>query len=502
MSQVKPGFRADRLNLRLYLKVWRWHFYAGLFVLPFLMMLSVTGLVYLFKNEILQSTYGAWMHVTPVADPLPLERLEGLASQALDGAVFTKVRPSDSPGRTAEFQFKDREGSLTTAFVHPGTGAVLGTRNDDETLPAWAVKVHGELLLGPWGDRLIELAASWTMVLVASGLYLWWPRAAPGSRPTGWARLGGILFVRGFATRRTSRVFWRDLHAVTGVWISALLVFFVFTGLFWTGFWGDQLAKPWSHFPTALWSAPPTSARPQASLNTTSEKVVPWAVESLPLPTSGHHGIGQDKDSQHESPETRGHAHHVAPTGPTAPSAPVTPLTRISLDEALAAARRHGLEGPWTLSLPTAPDGVFTVVRESDDPRGEATLHVDQYSGAVLADIRWEHYGPLAKGVSSGIALHEGRLFGAWNKALAALACVLILVCSGAAAVLWWRRAPAFRNLAAPSRVVLPTTPWAGLALLVALCLAFPLAGLSLVCVVVFDQCVLKRVPVLKRMVG
>lgn len=28
---------------RLYRAVWRWHFYAGLYVIPFLLMLAVTG---------------------------------------------------------------------------------------------------------------------------------------------------------------------------------------------------------------------------------------------------------------------------------------------------------------------------------------------------------------------------------------------------------------------------------------------------------------------------
>ena len=32
----------------LYRTIWRWHFYAGLFVLPFILILSVTGSIYLF----------------------------------------------------------------------------------------------------------------------------------------------------------------------------------------------------------------------------------------------------------------------------------------------------------------------------------------------------------------------------------------------------------------------------------------------------------------------
>ena len=34
-----------------YRTVWRWHFYAGLFVLPFMISLAVTGALYLFRDE-------------------------------------------------------------------------------------------------------------------------------------------------------------------------------------------------------------------------------------------------------------------------------------------------------------------------------------------------------------------------------------------------------------------------------------------------------------------
>jgi len=36
----------------LYRAVWRWHFCAGLLALPFLLLLSITGGLYLFKPEI------------------------------------------------------------------------------------------------------------------------------------------------------------------------------------------------------------------------------------------------------------------------------------------------------------------------------------------------------------------------------------------------------------------------------------------------------------------
>ncbi|HAV49484.1 MAG TPA: PepSY domain-containing protein, partial [Brevundimonas sp.] len=42
VSPLSDAFRA----------VWRWHFYAGLFVLPFLMLMALTGGLYLYKAEI------------------------------------------------------------------------------------------------------------------------------------------------------------------------------------------------------------------------------------------------------------------------------------------------------------------------------------------------------------------------------------------------------------------------------------------------------------------
>ncbi|HTM95387.1 MAG TPA: PepSY-associated TM helix domain-containing protein, partial [Croceibacterium sp.] len=36
----------------LYATIWRWHFYAGLFVIPFILTLALSGATYLFKPQI------------------------------------------------------------------------------------------------------------------------------------------------------------------------------------------------------------------------------------------------------------------------------------------------------------------------------------------------------------------------------------------------------------------------------------------------------------------
>ena len=44
-----PASAPDAAAYRL---VWRWHFYAGVVVMPFLLLLALTGGLYLFKDEI------------------------------------------------------------------------------------------------------------------------------------------------------------------------------------------------------------------------------------------------------------------------------------------------------------------------------------------------------------------------------------------------------------------------------------------------------------------
>ena len=78
------------------------------------------------------------------------------------------------------------------------------------------------------GSIMVELAASWAIVMVLTGLYLWWPRSAKG--------LGGVLYPRiGQGAKR----FWRDLHAVVGIWVSVFALFLLITGMPWALVWGN-----------------------------------------------------------------------------------------------------------------------------------------------------------------------------------------------------------------------------------------------------------------------
>lgn len=83
----------------LYRAVWRWHFYAGLIVLPFMILIAITGGLYLFKDEINNAFYGDLRIVEPQESaPLPASTLVASALAYSPGKVKTyrplRVGPS------------------------------------------------------------------------------------------------------------------------------------------------------------------------------------------------------------------------------------------------------------------------------------------------------------------------------------------------------------------------------------------------------------------------
>ncbi|MEK2632875.1 PepSY domain-containing protein [Pseudomonas aeruginosa] len=145
--------------------------------------------------------------------------------------------------------------------------------------------------------------------------------------------------------------------------------------------------------------------------------------------------------------------------------------------------------------------GVYLISVFPDDPRHDATLHIDQYSGKVLADVRWQDYNAVARSVQMGVVLHEGKLFGLGNQLLMLAVCLAILLSSASGLWIWWKRKPAGRLGVPPLRHELPR--WkTGIAIMLALGVAFPLVGASLLLVWALDWLVLSRLPAVRRVLA
>lgn len=449
---------------KLYFAAWRWHFYAGLFVIPFLLMLAVTGFFMMLFTTYLPE-YGDRLAVTPGAQVLTPEAQVQAAMAAVPGAtgVTEYITPYDAE-TPARLTVTAEAGDMVVA-LNPYDGTVLRQTLDGDTWNLFFETIHGTLMIGTLGDRLIEIATGLGLVMVVTGLYLWWPRNGAGI---------ASLLVPQLAAK--GRAFWKSLHQVTGFWISIVLVFFLITGLSWAGVWGEKFVQAWSTFPAEKWDNVPLSDATHASMNHDGTKEVPWGLEQTPMPESGS-AVGVQI------------------------LAPGTPVT---LDSIVLLGRTVGLEGRFRVAVPADDTGVWTISQDSmsydtPDPTGDRTLHVDQFTGKVLADVRYADYGLAAKAMAVGIALHEGQM-GLWNFVLNTLFCLAVVLVCVSGVVMWWVRRPAgAARLAAPPMPADVPLVKGAVVIVLALSLMFPLVGLTLAVVLALDILVVQNLPQLKR---
>ncbi len=214
-------------SARWYNAVWRWHFYAGLFCMPFVLWLATTGTIYLWKPQI-----EAWLErpydtLTPSGPRASADAQVKVALAAVPGAVLHKYQLPQAPGEAARV-ILGRDGRETRVYVDPYRLRVLRTETESERPMRVISDLHGTFRAGNPGSWLVEIAACWTVTMLLTGLYLWWPRRTRG--------LGGVLYPR---LRGGKRLFWRDLHAVSGIWVAVLALFLISTGLPWAKFWGS-----------------------------------------------------------------------------------------------------------------------------------------------------------------------------------------------------------------------------------------------------------------------
>ena len=231
-SPPSPG---PETQSALYRAVWRWHFYAGLFVAPFAILLAITGAIYLWKPQYEAWRYRALLTAPTGAVTQSAEVQFASATAAHPDATAITFTPAFTPGSTSETVLRLREGEKTSVYVDPATARVTGEVRESDRFMHTVRELHGTLLAGRAGEYVVEFAASWAIVLFLTGLYLWWPRP----RFTVW----GFLLPR---LRAKGRIFWRDLHAVPAVWLAAATLFLLSTGLLWTkaaGTWYRTLSS-------------------------------------------------------------------------------------------------------------------------------------------------------------------------------------------------------------------------------------------------------------------
>lgn len=405
------------MNTNLYRTIWRWHFFAGLIVLPVLAWMAVTGSLYLYQAEIERRLYPDLIRSQGTGPALPVAELIERVERLAGGEVMQVVRPA-SAAESWRMAVRRAGGEERLAFVRPDNGQVLGTSRPGG--PMELIKhLHSLTVAVPAGNVLVEIVAGWAILLVLTGFYLWWPRG--GSRALS------------LAGRIGERRFWRNLHASAGALAGAVILFLAVTGMPWTIFWGANFHA----FVAAQEIGRPSA--PQAAGGHDHDGHLPWSLRGAAGPAAS--GAGD--------------------VGP---------------DRAIAAA---ALPAPWILDLPSASRTSYRVTAAAESTGAVRLIHVDPSSGEVMQDISYADFGPGAKLFEWGIYTHQGHQYGEANRLVMLAGCIGLLLLAASAPVMWWKRRRSGR-LRAPPRPDDPAGARGLAILLIAVGILFPLTGATM----------------------
>ena len=444
MSVHAPG-------TRWYNAVWRWHFYAGMLCVPLVLWLATTGTIYTWRPQIEAWLDRPYQHLVPHGPIASPDAQVGAALAAVPGAALHKYQLPASPDDAVQV-IVGKNGKETRVWVDPTTTRVLKVEGEEQRPMRLIFHLHGELLAGPAGSVLVETGACWAIVMLLTGLYLWWPRGGRG--------LAGVLYPR---LRGGKRVFWRDIHAVAGIWVSFAALFLIVTGLPWAQAWGSYL-------------------REIRQVTGTTDGPIEWT-------------IGGRNPALADDPMLGDHAEHRGMTMKHAAPKPGE-LARV-----IAAVRPLHIAGPVLIAPPIAGKAGWTATSDADDRPLRSEAVIDGATGEVLATKRFDQRHWIDRAVGYGIAIHEGAFFGLANQLLGTLTAMLLATLSVSGVVMWWRRRPK-GLLGAPIPLGRPRFGGVLIAAIVALGLYLPMFGATLIAVLLVDRFVLRRVPSARRWLG
>lgn len=194
----------------------------------------LTGALLVFEQEIMQACHPSRYFVEKAGKaPLPADELMESARRQLPGATQLRgLRVFQDPERTWQVLLP---GKKAAAFIDPYTGTVVGTDNGQGFFMQ-VMRLHRWLLDIPkrdgsfaWGKNIVGYATLAMVVILASGLVLWWPRNRK------------MLKNRLRIKARSGRFrFWYDLHVTGGFYAALFLLVMALTGLTWSFGWYNK----------------------------------------------------------------------------------------------------------------------------------------------------------------------------------------------------------------------------------------------------------------------
>jgi uncharacterized iron-regulated membrane protein len=196
-----------------------------------LLVAGATGVWLVFRQELDRVLNSRLRVVTPAATHLSEDEIVSRVETAFPAAFVTLVQFPQRPDESVWLDVTPRQSGATLPFnriyLDQYTGEFLGRRNTRSgvtrgSLDSLILGLHFELLAGPWGYRIMGVAAFIWLVTSLMGLALSWPHV--------WLRARSWIPILSTRTSSSYRVNY-DLHRASGVLLLPVLMVLAFTSV-------------------------------------------------------------------------------------------------------------------------------------------------------------------------------------------------------------------------------------------------------------------------------
>lgn len=195
--------------MRLKKPVRRIHLWIGLTAGIIIFIVGITGTLLAFRDELEPLIYHKELFVAHVQEQrMPMDKLMHIARQRLPRDSITKISLYAAADRTVLFRMQaDKAGSPRMLIsIDPYSGKILKVRHYDRWFFEAVKQIHRYLLMGTFGKAITGIACAFFLIMLISGMVLWWPVSKKTTRQRFKMKL----------TASAKRRNW-DLHAVLEV---------------------------------------------------------------------------------------------------------------------------------------------------------------------------------------------------------------------------------------------------------------------------------------------
>lgn len=238
--------RTDKLKKKQHKSLFRivvekLHLWLGLGAGIIVLIISITGCLFVFQKEINDYYYRKQLFVTPQQQaPLPISELKKTAEAVLGPAKpVLNITTYTAPDQAWEFMtYKGNDTALTyfggveyyeSVMINPYSGKVTGIIDYKHNFFSIVKSIHWSLLLNDaYGQPIVGWSVVIFVIMLITGLIMWWPKKWNKSTRD---KSFKIKWKAGF-----KRVNY-DLHNVLGFYAMIIALVVALTGMVWAFTW-------------------------------------------------------------------------------------------------------------------------------------------------------------------------------------------------------------------------------------------------------------------------